>query len=89
MTVRKFLILVIHCLIMTVIDVRIKKWGNSFGVVIPREVIENENIKEEENVRLIVIKKSSKVFKETFGIGKGKLKKSGQEFKDEARRELY
>ncbi|MDO8508492.1 MAG: AbrB/MazE/SpoVT family DNA-binding domain-containing protein [Nanoarchaeota archaeon] len=74
---------------MSVIDVKVKKWGNSFGVVIPREVIESENIKEEEDVRLIVVKNSSKIFKETFGIGKGKLKKSGQEFKDEARRELY
>lgn len=74
---------------MTVIDVKLKKWGNSFGVVIPSEVVENEDMKEDENVRLIVLKKSSKAFKETFGIGKGKLKKSGQEFKDEARKELY
>ena len=74
---------------MSVIETRVKRWGNSFGVVIPREVVESENIREDEDVRLIIVKKSSKVFKETFGIGKGKLKKSGQEFKDEARRELY
>ena len=74
---------------MSVIETRVKRWGNSFGVVIPIEVVESENIKEDEDVRLIIVKKSSKVFKETFGIGKGKLKKSGQEFKDEARRELY
>ncbi|MDO8508813.1 MAG: AbrB/MazE/SpoVT family DNA-binding domain-containing protein [Nanoarchaeota archaeon] len=74
---------------MTVIDVKLKKWGNSFGVVIPKEVVEKENMKEDENVKLIVIKNGSKAFSETFGIGKGKIKKSGQEFKDEARRELY
>ena len=74
---------------MTVIDVKVKKWGNSFGVVIPKDIIESEDIKEDENVRLIVLKKSARAFKETFGIGKGKVKKSGQEFKDEARRELY
>ncbi len=74
---------------MTTINVKLKKWGNSFGVVIPREVVEKESMKEDENVTLIVVNKNSNVLKETFGIGKGKLKKSGQEFKDEARRELY
>ena len=74
---------------MAVVDAKLKRWGNSFGVVIPMEVIEMENIKEEEEVRLIVVRKSSRTLRETFGIGKGKIKKSGQQFKDEARRELY
>ena len=29
---------------MEVIDVKVKKWGNSLGVVIPKEVIKNEEI---------------------------------------------
>ena len=74
---------------MTVIDVRVKKWGNSFGVVIPKEVIEKEDIKEDEDVRLIVVKKSSKILKETFGMLKGKIKKSTQQIKDELSKELY
>ena len=74
---------------MTQIEAKVKRWGNSFGVVIPREVIDKENIKEDQNISIIILEDSKKVFKETFGIGKGKLKKSGQEFKDEARRELY
>ena len=74
---------------MTLIDVRVKKWGNSFGVVIPREVIEKEDIKEDEDVRLIFVKKSSKVLKETFGMLKGKIKKSTQQIKNELRKELY
>lgn len=74
---------------MTVIEVKLKRWGNSLGVVIPRDVVKKENMKEEENVRLIVVKDSKKAFKETFGIGKGKVRISGQELKDGARRELY
>ena len=74
---------------MTVIEARVKKWGNSFGVVIPIEVIEKEKIKEEDKIRLIVLKDSRKVLEETFGMGKGKLKKTGQQFKDELRRDLY
>ena len=74
---------------MTVIEAKVKKWGNSFGVVIPIEVIEKEKIREEDKVRLIVLKDSRKVLEETFGMGKGKLKKTGQQFKDEIRRELY
>lgn len=74
---------------MTVIETHVKKWGNSLGVVIPSEVVAREDVKENDEIRLIVVKNSSKVLKETFGIGRGKLKKSGQQIKDELRRELY
>ena len=50
--------------------------------------MEVESIHEEETIKLILIKNSRKALKSTFGIGKH-IKKSGQEFKDEARRELY
>jgi len=73
---------------MAVIETRLKKWGNSFGLIIPKEIVERENMKEEGKLRVVVIKKnSSKVLHETFG--KGKITKSGQQLKDEARRELY
>ena len=74
---------------MVMIEAKVKKWGNSFGVVIPMEVVENENVKENEKVKIIMVRRSPDVLKETFGIGKGKIKKSGQQFKDEARRDLY
>jgi len=74
---------------MTVIEAKVKRWGNSFGVVIPIEVVEKEKIKENDNLHLIVLKDSKKVLEETFGSLKGKLKKSAQEIKDELRRELY
>lgn len=74
---------------MTIIETKIKKWGNSFGVVIPMEIINREKMKEEQQIRIILVKDSAKALKETFGIGKGKLTKTGQQFKDELRRELY
>jgi antitoxin component of MazEF toxin-antitoxin module len=74
---------------MTEINVEIKKWGNSFAVVIPIDIVQKENMKEHENLRLIVLKSGSQVLHETFGMGKGRLTKTGQQMKDEARRELY
>lgn len=74
---------------MTVIEARVRKWGNSLGIIIPSETVETDQIKEDENVKILIMKDSKRVLKATFGIGKGKIKKSGQQFKDEARRELY
>ncbi|MDO8460657.1 MAG: AbrB/MazE/SpoVT family DNA-binding domain-containing protein [Nanoarchaeota archaeon] len=74
---------------MTVIEAKVKRWGNSFGVVIPIEVIEKENIKEEDKISLIVLRDSRKALKETFGLLKGKITKPTQQIKDELRRELY
>ncbi|MBI3334424.1 AbrB/MazE/SpoVT family DNA-binding domain-containing protein [Candidatus Pacearchaeota archaeon] len=75
---------------MTAIQGRVKKWGNSFAIVIPAEIIQRDKIKENEVVHLLMRRKNSaKVLHETFGMGKGKLTKSGQQIKDELRRELY
>jgi len=75
---------------MVVVETKLKKWGNSLGLIIPKEVIDKENLKEEEKVRVILVNKnSSKVLRETFGMLKGKIKKPTQQIKDELRRELY
>ncbi|MBD3313652.1 AbrB/MazE/SpoVT family DNA-binding domain-containing protein [Candidatus Woesearchaeota archaeon] len=66
----------------------IRKWGNSFGIIIPKDIMEKEHIKEDEKVRFMIIR-DSKVLKETFGMLKGRLRKSGQEIKDQTRKELY
>ena len=58
-------------------------------MVIPAEVTSKEKMKENERVRFLLIRDSQGAFRSTFGIGKGKLKKTGQEIKDELRRELY
>lgn len=74
---------------MEVIETKVKKWGNSLGIIIPSNTIEARNIKENDNVKVLILKDSRKVLRETFGIGKGKIRKTGQEFKDESRRDLY
>lgn len=75
---------------MTEIKAQIKKWGNSYAIVIPSDIIQKNKIMENEIIHLLLRRKnSSKVLHETFGIGKGKITKTGQQMKDELRRELY
>ena len=66
-----------------------KKWGNSIGVVLPKEVLESEHIKGEHEKLFVLVRKQDKTFSETFGLLKGKLKKPTQQMKDEIRKELY
>ncbi|MBI2672383.1 AbrB/MazE/SpoVT family DNA-binding domain-containing protein [Candidatus Woesearchaeota archaeon] len=74
---------------MEIIETKAKRWGNSIGIVIPSEIAEKEHIKENKIVRLFIIKDNRNVAKETFGLLKGKIKKSAQQIKDELREELY
>ncbi len=67
-------------------DTKVRKWGNSWGVIIPKRELEKEGIKEKETLHLIAIKKNKRI-KKTFGMLKGW--KSGQYIKDISRRELY
>lgn len=66
------------------VEARVRKWGRSFGVVIPKEKIKQEGIRENENVTLLIAKKSN-VLRETFGTMK--FKRSTQEILDESDRE--
>jgi len=68
-------------------NAKVKKWGNSLGIVIPKEQLNMDKLKEEDEVYIIAIKKNN-TLKETFGILKGKIR-SGQEAKDISRRDLY
>ena len=65
-------------------EAKVRKWGRSFGVVIPKEKIKEEGIKENETIKLLISKKSN-VLKETFGTMK--FKRSTQEILDESDRE--
>lgn len=74
---------------MQVIETKVKRWGNSLAVIIPSEAVDNGNIKEDQNIKILIPSDSQKAFRETFGILKGKLRKSSQQIKDELREELY
>ena len=66
------------------VETKVRKWGRSFGVVIPKEKIKEEGIRENETIRLLIGKKKN-VLRETFGTLK--LKRPTQEILDESDRE--
>ncbi len=51
---------------MATATVTTKKWGNSIGVIIPKEVVDKEGIKPEQKVE-IEIKGKKTVLEELFG----------------------
>ena len=59
----------------------IRKWGNSFGVVFPKEYLKDKNLKPNDRILIEVIKEAD--YAKAFGSLKRKM--SGQEFKDLAR----
>ncbi len=44
---------------------KLKRWGNSFGVLIPKEIVEKEGLREGEEVQVSVTKASD--IKHLFG----------------------
>ncbi len=53
------------------IEVKTKQWGNSIGVIIPKEVVNTLKIKPEETI-LIEVERKENPLKELWGLGKGK-----------------
>ncbi|MBI5393381.1 AbrB/MazE/SpoVT family DNA-binding domain-containing protein [Candidatus Woesearchaeota archaeon] len=60
-----------------------KKWGSSLGIIIPKEIAQKRNIKE--NEKIVVEIKKGVLAKELFGLNL-KFKKSTQELKDEMKK---
>ena len=60
------------------IEVTVKRWGYSMGVVLPKQIVEEGKLRENERILIEVVKEAdlSKLF------GSLKRKMSGQEFKD-------
>ncbi len=73
----------------TMFKTKLKKWGNSFGVIIPKEIMDSETLKENQEVNLMFVKDSKIRFDEMFGSLKGKFKKSTKQMMREMDRELY
>jgi len=57
-------------------DVKVKKWGNSYGIILPKDVVDKQNIKEGITVRINIQTKNKTKSKDIFGILKGKIKRS-------------
>ena len=71
---------------MVELTAKVRKWGNSFGIVIPQEVMNRKSIREGEEVDVVIIKKGN-VLRETFG--KVKFKKSTAKMMKEMDKVLY
>jgi antitoxin component of MazEF toxin-antitoxin module len=59
------------------VEVTVKKWGNSMGVILPKVTIENKHIKENDKILIEVVKEA-----DLSNLKRLKRKRSGQEFKD-------
>lgn len=74
---------------MEIINVKVKRWGNSLGVIIPKEVINNQDIKEGKHIELVIKSKKEVRVEDVFGILKGKLKKSTFQIMKEVDKDLW
>lgn len=51
---------------------KLRRWGNSFGVVVPISAVEKEKVKEGEEVVILLNKEKNNVLREMFGTMKFK-----------------
>jgi len=72
---------------METIHARVKKWGNSLGLIIPRASARQIKLKEGQEIDIIVISHLPRA-KDILPIIPG-LKITGQQAKDIARKELW
>ena len=65
-----------------VVEVFVRKWGNSYGVVFPRDFVKQKKIEVNEKIFVDVVKEAD--LGRAFGTLKSRV--SGQDFKDEVRK---
>ncbi len=70
-------------------NVKVKKWGNSFGIILPREIINNNNIKEGAEIEVFIRSKHKTKVKDIFGILRGKLTRDTDDLLKEVDKELW
>lgn len=68
---------------MAEVNARVRKWGDSLAVIIPKDIANKEKISTNDNIHIKIEKKMN--FLDLFGIAKGKIKKSAQQLKNESR----
>ena len=52
------------------INVKVKKWGNSFGIILPMKIVEKEKLKEGTDVTIIVQPKKKTTVGDMMRISK-------------------
>lgn len=68
------------------INTKLRKWGNSFGIVVPLSKMGNETIREGEEVKILLIKEKVNL-KKLFGAHK--FEKTTDKIMREIDRALY
>ncbi|MBS3066593.1 AbrB/MazE/SpoVT family DNA-binding domain-containing protein [Candidatus Pacearchaeota archaeon] len=75
------------------ISTKVKKWGNSFGVVIPKNIVNTEQLKEGSDITIIVQSENKTTAGDIFRLAKKlnltKPKKTTKELLDEVDKELW
>lgn len=66
------------------ITCRAKKWGGSIGIVIPKDIVEKENIKPNEEIKIAIRKII--LAKDLWSLGPIFERRSAQEIKNEMRK---
>lgn len=69
------------------IEAQTKKWGSSLGIIIPKKIVEEENLKQNQVIKILAVEIETKTkVKDIFGKLKN-WKIDSQKFKDEIRKE--
>ena len=55
----------------TIFKVKVRRIGTSLGVLIPKQLIANQSIKEGEEVEIALLKKRKDLVATVFGVAKG------------------
>lgn len=61
------------------VNATVKRWGNSFGIILPKDLIKSQELKEGSNINIIIQPKNITKVKDIFGILKGKLKRNTED----------
>ncbi|MGV8176373.1 MAG: AbrB/MazE/SpoVT family DNA-binding domain-containing protein [Candidatus Bilamarchaeaceae archaeon] len=66
------------------VHVRVRRWGNSMGLVLPKDVVEALGVSEGEELILGEVRKGERI-QQLFGVARS-VKGSAQKLKDEMRK---
>ena len=72
---------------MPLIQVKVRKWGNSMGLLVPSEIAKKEKMRDNQKLDIVILSKS-KTLEKTFGMLK-EWTKPTQQIKGEIKRELH
>ncbi len=64
-------------------ELKVRRWGNSLGVVLPNEIVKKNGLKEGSTLQVLVPESKKRDLSEIFGSFR--FKKSAQQLKNEMR----